>query len=193
MSYTALYAARGADAAFHKVGEYRNSHGSGPMIWDALCRKYLREEMQEAGTHYPFDFVDELVRYENRGDFLQPWELNALRATYERAVVLRNDLLTCADSLYIFAEAHRTPGRSCSLREQWADIRTAYLAGALAVAWYQTSLSDNWLHRRSELDEDHPDWVDEPNPIKLSQPERYKVQPMVPLVWAPTPRVGAAL
>ena len=44
MSYTTLYAVLRQDGPFEAVGEYRNSHGAAPMIWEAMARKYLSWE-----------------------------------------------------------------------------------------------------------------------------------------------------
>lgn len=170
MSCTTLYAVMpDNDGEFTEAGEYRNSYGSAVFIWHALLDTYKRgilngrPLMGDPGVGWDpsavdrFSAYDLLWKYDSKGGELQPWERNALKSTYDNALLPRAGMLTMADSLERFAAAHHTGKRLhgvCSLREQAATLREIHAKGALAAAWNQTSCSEFWGDGTYEDDED---------------------------------------
>jgi hypothetical protein len=158
MSHTTL-AIAGKDGVFKAAQTYSNSWGSAPFIWDALVRKYgfganfygTRDAFRPTSSDWP-----KLWSYHDRGGRLQPWEANALSTTYEHVVVAREDMLCVATSLRRFQDAFWNGKVACSLAAQANDIEAEFRAGALYIAWGQTSVDRSWWYTfDEEADEGH--------------------------------------
>lgn len=147
MSRTTVYAFYDGKPA--KSVELPNAWGSGPMIWDALIAKYRVEGDV-------FSAWKNLCAAERDGKIkLQPWERIVLHATYENALVKRDDLETYAAAAEQFDKAHHVDGRVCHLRAMGEVAREALKDGAEAIGFHLTSVADNpWWVRPDNEDED---------------------------------------
>ena len=125
------------DGEFHLESEFQNSWGGAMFIWNTLIDKH-----KVPGAKHPWG--DEGDAYKNLWKLPQetfkPWEWNALNSTYDNVVVTREHMLVIAESLEMFEEAHGSPNRVCSLKAQAKAIREHHKAGAIAIAWNQTSV-----------------------------------------------------
>ena len=144
MSHTTMYAAQ-EDGVLRDVATFKNSWGSAAMIWDALAKRYVPEE-EFSMKAWPLVW--------EREEHMDPYEVEALRTTYDRVVLKREHMLRVASSLDTFAARYAQKDRVCSLREQAQTIRAQHAAGAIAIAWNQTSVTEPWHYTRSEDDED---------------------------------------
>lgn len=150
MSRTTIAVAH-ADGYLHNAKDFSNSWGSAAFVWTALASKYRigADENGLFGTHYKssmpsFDAWDAVWKYHNEGKPLTPWEANTLVTTYDKMVLFRKDIPVVAESFRRFADAHSVPTQVCTLVQQAAFLDEAYAAGAVAVAWNQTSVSEEW-------------------------------------------------
>lgn len=132
------------------------------FIWEALCGAYGIE-----GSFFGDDNkYSKLWSGDEDGTLgLKPWETNALRTTYDNAVVERGALPAIAASLREFHRAYRNDTKVCSLSAQANAIDDAYSKGARAVAWNQTSVNADcrWLGVRIDEDDYRPYNIDRDN------------------------------
>lgn len=130
MSYTQIYAVMDDSGDFTGKDKFQNSHGSAPLVWDILADSYnVRAETSAMGHFQPMsmDNWQELWKWdETRPDeskVMLPFERLTLHATYDRAVVRRDDILAVADAFDAFVERHRG-------RITWSQAVLYHTAGA---------------------------------------------------------------
>lgn len=148
MSYSEMLTAS-SDGQLSGYKEYRNSHGFLALIWDVLCKKYERQiEKSQGRSHYSMDAWPKLWAWVSTEPQpkLQPWEMNVLVMSYDRAFTQgKENLLIYADSLETFSKAlvPGNDGRVNHLPQMAADLRLAVEEGAEYVAWYGMSVIEN--------------------------------------------------
>lgn len=158
MSHSALIVFRNSVA--ETDSEYRNGHGSAPVVWSALARKYERhiypnDPLTHPPIRSPFDEWGDLWKaVKDKRVELRPWEWIALQWTYDNALVRGDKLCVVADALERFADAHALPGRVCHLEAMAARMRELAAEGVDAVGLYATSVGDNPWHEWSRPDDD---------------------------------------
>lgn len=178
MSHSALLTAKD-DGQLEETAQYRNSHGLGIFVWDALVTKYmdrikrirLGDKRDEQPFEYrnPFDDFERLWKWVSEGSpsrypkgdpnlpaKLRPWEMNVLVMTYDGAYLHgAKDLQLYADSCRAFVEANANDERVvCHLRQIASDVEVALGDGDVYLAWNMSSLSANpWLVPFSAEDE----------------------------------------
>jgi hypothetical protein len=146
--------------------EYSNSWGFAAMIWGALVRRYAREipGVDPNGSYLEFqsDNWTKLWTAEQNGLALRPWERDALRATYDYAVIRGADLERMAESFERFEDAHAKPGLACSLKLIAARMRELAVGERSQftrpdVCFIGTSCGDDlWYVHGSDDDGGHP-------------------------------------
>ncbi len=148
MSHTTIYAISKCGVPRY-YEEFANSHGSAPMIWQALCKAWLGMSERE----YYGRRLDEL--WPLADDISKPEsERVVLQSTFDRAVVMRDDMLRLADAFDAFAEKYAKPGYVCSLPEQARVLREMHAQGFIGACWNQTSVNGDvfWFPWNSERD-----------------------------------------
>lgn len=190
MSHTTIYAVRKPEDGFESEAEFRNSHGSATFVWNALLRRYkdgilkgkplLGDNGNWGRGVSVFDAWSEVWKYDQAGGYLEPWERNVLRSTYDNAVLMRDSFLMMADAMDHFEAAHHSgelAEHACTLHKQAECLRKLHVAGdVVAVAWCQTSVGEFWGegHRDMEADEDEDGdlpWV----PYRIDQDSQHFV------------------
>lgn len=162
MSYSALIVFRNGLA--EADAEYRNSHGTVTVVWDALLKKYeeliYSEEEIKQFRFEPWMRAGCNGGYEKLWDVhkatplpLRPWEWIALQWSYDNALVRAADLLVVGEALERFQDAHVvTSRRVCHLKaigERMRELQRGRIEGkdVDAVGLYATSVGDNpWMH-----------------------------------------------
>jgi hypothetical protein len=126
----------GVDGAIHKAFEMGNGHGSAPVLWDYLCRKYIGPTSLWLMDMSRFWTDPDLpARMTDDDRFL-------LHATYDRVLVPRGEFLRLADILYRVAP---DDGKHVN---HWPQIIVKLLEFAgdeavLGMGIYATSVSDD--------------------------------------------------
>jgi hypothetical protein len=129
--------------------EFRNSHGTAPVIWDAMSQKYLGMEP----FAYMHDRSDALWKLSDRGDI--PLAHRAVLAmTFDRAYVAKEDYLRAAKDIWTFlADLPPDP----KYVNHWPAIARFFEGDpdCPAVGFYWTSCGDDfWELPRSEDDDE---------------------------------------
>ena len=140
MSRTELYQVK-INGDVEWVADFRNSHGSAMMIWNALHREYFGRDFPLGDV--PQDFWD--LQSSPR---LQWYETNSFLSTFDLVIVRASDLRLMSASFLAFADRYQQDGRACSLRDQASTLDRFGLPGeglqdTAGVCWNQTSVNCN--------------------------------------------------
>lgn len=118
--------------------ELRNSHGSAPVIWDAMCQKYYGTEPHA----YMYDGTMERLwpRYKDLG--IPEHERAVLMMTYDRAYVSKANYERAATDIRKWLEGH--PPKEGYINH-WNEIAGIFESNpdCEAVGLYCTSVSEN--------------------------------------------------
>lgn len=133
--------------------ELRNSHGSAPVIWDAMMKKYI------GGEHWLTGNIDKLWKLWERCDI--PIYLRAvLMMTFDRAYVIKKDYEEAAKHIRLFLNDY--PPESNKVNH-WPRIAEIFESNPdiPAIGLYCTSVSEDPFE--GEYDEEkeeygQPDW-----------------------------------
>ncbi len=157
MSYTTIKAID-PGVKHWDLEELRNSHGSAPVIWNAMCKKYYGTE------DHAYMFNGTLDRLWPRWkDLSIPEHQRAvLMITYDRAYVLKKDYARAvADIKKFFEDFPANP----EYVNHWPRIATLFESNPdiPAIGLYCTSVSEDpfqgpWNEEKEEYDQ--PDWDD---------------------------------
>jgi hypothetical protein len=140
--------------------EYRNGHGTAPMVWGALLDRYRHriypdDPVLHTPIRSPFDEWSAL--WTAAEDLpLRWWERPVLKWTYDRALVRGSDVLRLADCLDRFEDAHAKPDYVCHLGAIAKRLRAiaATMPKLDAVGLWASSVGDNpWIHYCEEADD----------------------------------------
>ena len=137
------------DGTVEQFKEYRNAFGFGPFIWTALCDCYLNGmSWVTAGPDLQrlWDLAND--------DRLANAEKIALVATFDYAMVKREDIGLVSHAFFWFVKEHQPQNVVCSLMDQVRDLTTlAQDEDCAGAAWWGTSVSqDPWAVRYLEDD-----------------------------------------
>ena len=131
--------------------EFKNAHGGAAFIWNALCKRYLgHDNWMMAGVMNDGRDLWDLAK---RSD-VQPFERAIHAATFDRAIVRREDFAQFAADLRKFVETYPPGNRVCHL-SAWADAVES--SEHEAIGFYMMSVSDNlWFEYDADSDESIP-------------------------------------
>jgi len=133
--------------------ELRNGHGSAPIVWGALSKKYL------GGEHKWLFEYETLFDLHNRLNI--PRYLRAvLMITYDRAYVLRKDYAQASADIRNFLSAADIPANYVNHWPRIADLFDSN-PDIPAIGFHMTSVSDDpfsgdWNEETEERNP--PDW-----------------------------------
>lgn len=169
MSYSELIVFRNGLA--EADSEYRNSHGTVTVVWDALLRKYEELIYPEQASGIRGGWEKLWSVHKETPLPLRQWEWIALQWSYDNALVRAPDLHAVADALDRFEDAHViTARRVCHLGAIATRMRE--LEGVDAVGLYATSVGDNpWSVYEPPENEDEDDG--EHRPYDLNRDTRH--------------------
>lgn len=152
MSYTTVKAIWPGEK-HENLEELRNSHGSAPVIWDAVCARYLGD--RNAWLFKP----ERLWPLYKREDM--PASMRAvLMMTYDRAYVERKDFARAADDIDEFLRIAPPPAEHVNHWPRIAEILRGN-PDIPAIGLYCTSVAEDpfqgpWNEEAEEYDQ--PDW-----------------------------------
>jgi len=152
MSYTTVKAIW-PGVKHEALEELRNSHGSAPVIWGALCERYL------GGRNQWLFSCDALWPLYKREDV--PACMRAvLMMTFDRAYVEKKDYAKAADDIREFLRMAPPPGQNVNHWPRIADLFESDPA-IPAIGLHCTSVSEDpfqgqWNEEREDYDQ--PDW-----------------------------------
>jgi hypothetical protein len=156
MSYSALIAF-GEDGLARVDSEYGNGWGSAPVVWNAIERKYHRLFWPDDSILNPplrgmREELEGLCTWaSDHHDKMRWWEWVALQWTYDNALTAGCNLLSVAEALDRFEDAHHAGEGVCHLGKMAARMRALHAANARAVGLWSTSVSnDPWTEREEE-------------------------------------------
>lgn len=132
--------------------ELRNSHGSAPVIWGALCKRYLGGEFKWL-TEY-----EKLFKLHERLDVPACLRV-VLMMTYDRAYVLKKDYQKAAKDIKEFLSLAEVPSNYAN---HWPRIAEIFESDPdiPAIGFYCTSVSDDPFQGDWNEDEEKYDQVD---------------------------------
>lgn len=137
--------------------EYKNSFGGAARIWDALFNAYLKDPAKEFDswlTRNMRDPSDRTLWDLAKRDDLPPFERAVHMATFDRAMIRRENFARFAGDLRQFVKKYPAGDRVCHL-SAWADRIAA--SDAEAIGFWMMSVSDNlWQEWDEEADESVP-------------------------------------
>jgi len=135
--------------------ELRNSHGSAPVVWNEIAKRYLGLKDYEYSLH-----SDEIWPLYKRAD-MPAHQRAVLMMTYDNALVMKaNYKQAAADIRAFLADFPPRPDYA----NHWARIAEIFDGelGCPAVGFHMTSVSeDPFLGQYNEETDDHdqPDWA----------------------------------
>ena len=146
--------------------EFKNAHGGAAFIWSALSKRYLgHDNWMMAGVLNEGRALWDLAKRQD----LSVFERAVHAATFDRAIVRREDFTQFAADLRKFVETYPPRDRVCHLLS-WASAVES--SEHEAIGFYMMSVSDNLWFGRDEDDKDS----DESIPYNLNeQNEHFEV------------------
>jgi hypothetical protein len=153
MSYTTVKAIWPGEKV-EDLEELRNSHGSAPLIWNALCMRYLGLE----SYYYMSSDLDRL--WAKWKDLSIPEAIRAvLMMTFDHAYIAKKDYQRAAGDIRTFLKEFPVPSNRVN---HWPAIACILeKADAPAIGFQHTSVSeDPWQGPWNEEKEEHEplDW-----------------------------------
>lgn len=151
MSYSTVYAIRPNESAT-EVAELRNGWGSAPVIWDALCQKYLARDSWRG---------DDKALWALARDARLPECERAVHAmTFDRAYVKAQNIPRAIAHIEEFLKLHPISLQRVNHWPEIAQIMRDSLDGAGFALTVTSVSSDLWVGDWNEEKEDYDplDW-----------------------------------
>jgi len=131
------------------LGEYRNSHLAGSVIWDYIAKNYTRFERMPIS--YNEKDLREFWDCWKTADHMPEWAKIVLLSTYDKVYVKRENLGKLIDAFVKFDETF--PNTHCGSYAKDLKVNIDKIDGC---CWYLTSITDDpW----SEWDEETEEYV----------------------------------
>lgn len=153
MSSTTIIAVWPGDRT-EELDELRNSHGSAPIIWNAVAQRYLGLKDLEYFQH-----IEQVWPLYQRSD-MPAHQRAVLLMTYDNAIVLREHYLRTSMDIRAFLADFPTDAQYVN---HWGHIAALFetMPDCPAIGFWMTSISENpfegdWNEERE--DHDAPDW-----------------------------------
>ena len=133
------------------IKELQNSHGSAPVVWNELCKKYFGTEDHSYMGHisrlWPL-YKDQTVPQHHR---------SVLMMTYDRAYVSKKHFQQASDDIRKFLKDFPPNERYVNHWREIAEIYDAPDQGCENIGLYCTSVSDNpflgyWNEEKDDYD-----------------------------------------
>jgi len=156
MSYTTIMALWPGEKVEHHL-ELNNSHGSAPVIWSRMCRKYLGADEHR----YMFDSTLDKLWPLWKESTISKHQRAVLMMTYSRAYILKKDYSRAAQDIRKFLSDFLVPANNVN---HWPRIAEFYESNPdiPAIGLWVTSLSENpfqgeWNEEKGDYDQ--IDWT----------------------------------
>ena len=157
MSYTTAYAVWPGER-HEKLKDFRNSHGSAPVVWSKLFARYVDGSGPYPNSGYMFR-TEELWPLYKRKDIPEPLR-RVLMMTFDDAYVARENYARAADDIRAFLAAF---GLDPSFANHWPAIAELFDSNpeCPAIGFRWTSVCEDpfggpWNEETEEYDQ--PDW-----------------------------------